>query len=78
VLVSPRSVAHRNEDCTVDERIVSSVWREQSDPHPHACSEGIVFLTYTAFDETVGEQVEKIEAIPCRQCAEGAAPSRLR
>jgi len=36
---------------------------------PHACSEGIVFLTYTAFDETVGDEVEKIEAIPCRRCA---------
>jgi hypothetical protein len=48
----------------------SSVWREEGDPHPHACTDGVVYLTYTAFDEDVGEEVEKIELIPCRRCAE--------
>ena len=31
---------------------------------PHACSEGLVFLTYTVFDEAVGDEVERIEAVP--------------
>jgi hypothetical protein len=37
---------------------------------PHACIDGLVFLTYTAFDETVGDEVERIEAVPCRRCAD--------
>jgi hypothetical protein len=31
-----------------------------------------VYLTYTAFDPEVGAEVERIEAIPCRLCAEEA------
>ena len=53
----------------------SSVFRpteDGEDTHPHACYEGLVFLTYTAFDEEVGNEVEKIEAIPCRRCASAA------
>ena len=49
----------------------SSVCRgEHEDTHPHACYRGVVYLTYTVFDEEVGEEVEKIEAILCRRCAE--------
>jgi hypothetical protein len=51
----------------------SSVFRPteaDEDPHPHACYEGLVFLTYTTFDPEVGGEVEKIEAIPCRRCAD--------
>jgi hypothetical protein len=40
--------------------------------HPHACLNGFVFLGYTAFDEEKGEEVERIEALPCRRCAEEA------
>jgi hypothetical protein len=50
----------------------SSVFRPESaedDTHPHACTDGLVFLTYTVFDEEVGDEVERIEAIPCRRCA---------
>ena len=36
---------------------------------PHACTDGLVFLTYTAFDEAVGEEVERLEVVPCRRCA---------
>jgi hypothetical protein len=31
-----------------------------------------VFPTYTVWDEPVGEEVERIEAVPCRRCAAGA------
>ena len=50
----------------------SSVFRPNDtdeDTHPHACTDGLVFLTYTAFDEDVGCEAEHIEAIPCRRCA---------
>jgi hypothetical protein len=53
--------------------IKSSVFRPSEvgeDTHPHACMDGLVFLTYTVFDEEVDDEVEKIEAIPCRRCAE--------
>jgi hypothetical protein len=40
--------------------------------HPHACTDGLVFLTYTVFDEAVGEEVECLEVVPCRRCAEEA------
>jgi hypothetical protein len=42
------------------------------DHHPHACANGLVFLTYTVHDEEIGDEVEKIEALPCRRCAEEA------
>jgi hypothetical protein len=53
----------------------SSVFRPSEaskDHHPHACTDGLVFLTYTVFDEAVGDEVGRIEAVPCRRCAEAA------
>jgi hypothetical protein len=37
---------------------------------PHACTDGLVFLTYTVYDEEVGDEVERLEAVPCRRCAD--------
>jgi hypothetical protein len=57
---------------TVDAK-ASSVFRPSEaseDHHPHACTEGLVFLTYTAYDEAVGEEVERLEVVPCRRCAD--------
>jgi hypothetical protein len=49
----------------------SSVYRDQDQDHlPHACYDGVVFLTYTVFDEEIGDEVERIEAIPCRRCSD--------
>ena len=51
----------------------SSVFRPREaseDHHPHACADGLVFLTYTVFDEAVGEEVECLEVVPCRRCAD--------
>jgi hypothetical protein len=31
-----------------------------------------VFLTYVVFDEAVGEEVERLEVLPCRRCANEA------
>jgi hypothetical protein len=51
----------------------SSVFRpggDSEDHHPHACTDGLVFLTYTVFEEAVGEEVERLEVVPCRRCAD--------
>jgi hypothetical protein len=40
--------------------------------HPLACLNGYIYLGYTAFDEETGEEVERIEALPCRRCASEA------
>jgi hypothetical protein len=53
---------------------VSGVFRPRQaseDHHPHACSDGLVFLIYTVFDEAVGEEVKRLEVVPCRRCADG-------
>jgi hypothetical protein len=53
----------------------SSVFRPieaGEDHHPHACTDGLVYLTYTVFDEAVGDEVERVEAVPCRRCASEA------
>jgi hypothetical protein len=50
----------------------SSVFRPSEaieDHHPHACTDGLVFLAYTVFDEAVGEEVERLEVVLCRRCA---------
>jgi hypothetical protein len=57
---------------TVDAK-ESSVFRPREaseDHHPHACTDGLVFLSYTVFDEAVGEEVERLEVVPCRRCAD--------
>jgi hypothetical protein len=41
--------------------------------HPHACLDGYVYLGYTAVDEETGEEVERVEALPCRRCAEAGS-----
>jgi hypothetical protein len=59
----------------VDTAKSSSVWRQQGDTHTHACTGSVVYLTYTACDEDVGEEVERLEIVPCRRYAE-APPKR--
>jgi hypothetical protein len=44
----------------------------ENQDHPHACLNGYVYLGYTALDEETGEEVERVEALPCRRCAEEA------
>jgi len=42
-------------------------------PDPHACLNGHVYLGYTAVDEETGEELERLEALPCRRCAEAGS-----
>jgi hypothetical protein len=54
----------------------SSVFRPSEaggeDTHPHACTEGLVVLADTAFDEEIGDEVEVFDTVPCRRCASEA------
>jgi hypothetical protein len=75
--VAPQVVGHHGARPTERMQTVdtaeSSVFRPREaseDHHPHACTDGLVFLTYTVFDEAVGDEVERIEAVPCRRCAD--------
>lgn len=40
--------------------------------HPHACLDGFVYLGYTDVDEETGEEIERVEALPCRRCVEAS------
>jgi hypothetical protein len=36
----------------------------------HACYEGVVYIGHLVEDPGTGEEVEAIEAVPCRRCAD--------
>jgi hypothetical protein len=38
--------------------------------HPHACTDGLVYLGYTAVDEETGEETEEYALYLCRCCSE--------
>jgi hypothetical protein len=42
----------------------------QDQDHPHACTDGYVYMSYTVEED--GEEVERVEALPCRRCASEA------
>ena len=68
-----RDPAHRKVGTLAVDTKESSVFRPREaseDHHPHACTDGLVFLTYAVFDEHVGEEVERLEVVPCRRCAD--------
>jgi len=46
--------------------------RDNPQDHPHACLNGYVYLGYTAVDEDTGDEVERVEALPCRRCTDNA------
>jgi hypothetical protein len=37
---------------------------------PHACIDGVVYIGHLVEDPGTGEEVEVIEAVPCRRCAD--------
>jgi len=39
---------------------------------PHGCMNGLVFIGHLIEDET-GEEVEVVEAVPCRRCNAGVS-----
>ena len=45
---------------------------QDSEASPHACNDGWVTIGQIAIDPETGEEVERIEALPCRRCASEA------
>jgi hypothetical protein len=44
---------------------------EVQDTHPHACAlSGVVLMGVVVVDEETGEEVEVLDAVECRRCAE--------
>ncbi len=43
---------------------------DHQDEGPHACTDGVVYIGYLVEED--GEEVEVVEAVPCRRCAEEA------
>ena len=39
---------------------------------PHGCMGGYVYIGHMAVDPETGEEVEVIESVPCRRCADSA------
>ena len=37
---------------------------------PHACTDGVVYIGHLVEDPGTGEEVEVLEAVPCRRCAD--------
>ena len=54
--VTNRSLAHPAPPTTEDQ------------DHPHACYEGVIYIGHLVADDD-GNEVEVIEAVPCRRCA---------
>jgi hypothetical protein len=40
------------------------------DERPHACNDGVVYIGHLVEDPGTGEEVERVEALPGRRCAE--------
>jgi hypothetical protein len=38
---------------------------------PHVCYQGVVYIGRVVEDPGIGEEVEVIEAVPCRKCVAG-------
>ena len=43
---------------------------DDQDERPHACLEGVVYIGHLIEDPGTGEEVEVIEAVPCRRCTD--------
>jgi hypothetical protein len=72
VLVTPRDPANSRRELTTMTIAQDAHPSTEDQDHPHACLNGYVYLGYTAVDEETGEEVERVEALPCRRCAEEA------
>jgi hypothetical protein len=46
---------------------------DDQDERPHACNDGVVYIGHLVEDPGTGEEVEVLEAVPCRRCAEQAS-----
>jgi hypothetical protein len=61
----------RVESSARNAHVAPEVRQDHPQDHPHACMDGYVYLGYTTMDEETGDEVERVEALPCRRYAEG-------
>jgi hypothetical protein len=70
VLGTPRSPAHRERTpLWTPKSLAYSVQGKPARITTPTLAPTGWFLTYTVFDKVVGDEVERIEAVPCRRCA---------
>ena len=69
-LWTPASLAHPHPSTEDHDDTVEAHYSALERLRPHACYDGVVYMTYVAFDEEAGEEVEQVECVPCRRCAE--------
>jgi hypothetical protein len=62
---APSAHPPEDQDDTVEAHYVSL-------ERPHVCTDGVVYIGHLVEDPGTGEEVEVIEAVPCRRCAEEA------
>jgi hypothetical protein len=60
---APAHPPTENQDDTVEAHYASL-------ERPHACTDGFVYIAHLVEDPGTGEEVEVIEAVPCRKCAD--------
>jgi hypothetical protein len=70
VATTARSTAQQEEPLWTPNSLAYSVPPKERTPTPHACTAGLVFLTHTVFDEEIGDEVERLEGVPCRRCVD--------
>jgi len=72
VLATPRDPAHTDLEVTVDTSKSSAPAHPSTEETPHACLEGVVYIGHLVEDPGTGEEIERVEALPCRRCDEEA------
>jgi hypothetical protein len=72
-LATPAALLRRLSSMSSKESLPYPGHPTEEQDHPHACLNGYIYLGYTALDEETGEEVERVEALPCRRCSEAAA-----
>ena len=66
-----KSLAHPAHPSTEDhDDTVEAHYASLERLRPHACYEGVIYIGYLVVDDD-GNEVEVIDAVPCRECVAG-------
>jgi hypothetical protein len=67
--VDDKSLAHPAHPSTQDhDDTVEAHCASLERLRPHACTDGVVYVGHIVEDPGSGEEVEVVEAVPCRRC----------
>ena len=66
------STAHPAHPTTTEDRddTVEAHYASLERLRPYACTDGVVYIGHRVEDPGSGEEVEVVEAVPCRRCAD--------